>query len=107
MSRSLHVCLAALALAGCAQVRPPVPRQSYACEDGRTVLARYPDTQTAVLEIAGASHTLTIARSGSGARYVGDGLQWWTKGLSEATLAALGPGEDIAPPGVRCVAAAP
>jgi membrane-bound inhibitor of C-type lysozyme len=93
-------------LAGCSQVTPPIPRQSYACEDGRVVLARYPDTQTAVLEILGVSHTLKIARSGSGARYVGDGLQWWTNGLSEAPLASLAAGEDIVPPGVRCVAAA-
>jgi membrane-bound inhibitor of C-type lysozyme len=101
------VVLILLGLAGCAHVGPLVARQPYACEDGRSVLARYPDTKTALLEIAGVSHSLKIARSGSGARYVGDGLQWWTKGLSEATLAALGPGEDIAPPGVRCVAQTP
>jgi len=66
------------------------------------VVARY-DGNRAVVEIGGVFHTLNIARSGSGARYVGDGLQWWTKGLSEATFAALPAGEEIAPPGVRCV----
>jgi len=104
MSPSFPLCLAALALTGCAHAVPAAPSRAYACEDGREVLARYPDARTAVLDIAGATHTLTIARSGSGARYVGDELQWWTKGFSEATLATLSAGEDIAPPGVRCVA---
>lgn len=92
----------ALALAACAHARPSY---TYACENGRAVVARY-EGQKAVLEIGGVRHTLTTARSASGARYVGDGLQWWTKGFSEATLAALPAGEEIAPPGVKCVSAA-
>lgn len=78
------------------------PWYHYACQDGRTVSARYPDTETAQLQIGGAMHVLKIARSGSGARYTGDALQWWTKG-DDGALAPLKAGEDIASaPGVTC-----
>jgi membrane-bound inhibitor of C-type lysozyme len=95
----LATLLVVAALAGCAHAPTPY---TYACEDGRTVVARY-EGDRAMLEIGGVHHTLTTAMSASGARYVGDGLQWWTKGFSEATLAVLPAGEEIAPPGVRCV----
>jgi len=103
----------ALALAACSQPPPSAAPKlepktvatawvHYVCEDGRTVSALYPDGETAQLRLGGTAHTLRIARSGSGARYTGDALQWWTKG-DEATLAPLKPGEDIAEaPGVRC-----
>jgi len=79
------------------------PWVHYACADGRAVSARYPDGDTAQLQIGGAMHVLKVARSGSGARYVGDALQWWTKG-DEGMLAPLKPGEDIASAvGVACV----
>lgn len=78
------------------------PWSHYACDDGRTVSARYPDSETAQVQIGGAMHVLKIARSGSGARYTGDALQWWTKG-EEGMLAPLQAGEDIASaPGVTC-----
>jgi membrane-bound inhibitor of C-type lysozyme len=78
---------------------------TYACKDGQTVIAGYPDKDTAVVTIGGHAYTLKIARSGSGARYTGMGLQWWTKGLTEGQLARLKPGEDIASaPGVACSA---
>ena len=48
------------------------PWVHYACADGRAVSARYPDSDTAQLQIGGAMHVLKIARSGSGARYVGE-----------------------------------
>lgn len=75
----------------------------YVCEDGRTLSALYPDSQTAQLMVGDTTHLLRIARSASGARYTGDALQWWTKG-EEGALAPLKAGEDIASaPGVRCV----
>ena len=110
--RPLLFCLAPLALAACS--RPAAPPSdpepssatvawiTYACEDGRTVKAEYPDSRTAHVQVDGETYALKVAVSGSGARYVGDGLQWWTKG-PEGMLAPLKDGEKIAAaPGVRC-----
>jgi membrane-bound inhibitor of C-type lysozyme len=114
MMRSLLL-IPALTLAACSQPAPPsaAPKLEpktvamawvhYVCADGRTVSALYPDQETVQLKLGGATHTLRIARSGSGARYTGDALQWWTKG-DEGMLAPLKPGEDIAAAeGVTCV----
>ena len=100
-----------LILAGCAPrpdatsmepQAPAVPATSYVCADGRIARALYPQTRIAQVTIEGSTYRLTQAVSGSGARYVGEGLQWWVKG-DEAMLAPLRPGEDIAAaPGVRC-----
>ncbi|MGA0607076.1 MliC family protein [Phenylobacterium sp. VNQ135] len=67
----------------------------YTCEDGRRIEAGYPDAQTAMVKVDGRPYPLKIAVSGSGARYVGYGLQWWTKG-PDAMLASLKPGEEVA-----------
>ncbi|GGA08085.1 MliC family protein [Dyella caseinilytica] len=76
---------------------------SYACSDGQVIKASYPDTNTALVIIEGNTHTLHIAISADGARYIGDGWQWWTKGMSDGTLAPLAAGETIASAtGVRC-----
>lgn len=106
------LCLAPMALAACSRpaAAPSEPEPStatvawitYACEDGRTVKAEYPDSGTAHVQVDGETYALKVAVSGSGARYVGDGLQWWTKG-AEGMLAPLKDGEKIAAaPGVRC-----
>jgi len=104
--------MAVLALAGCSPPpQAPSPRLDparvariiYVCEDERTVQALYPDRKTAQVKLDGEMHQMTLTVSGGGARYVGDGLQWWTKG-DEAMLAPLRTGEEIAgSPGVRCV----
>jgi membrane-bound inhibitor of C-type lysozyme len=116
--------LLVLALGACSKPAAPPPADSaptatappaavtadpgvvtYACMDGQTVVAGYPDKDTAVVTVGGQAYTLKIARSGSGARYTGMGLQWWTKGPVEGALARLQPGEDIASaPGVACSA---
>ena len=78
---------------------------TYVCDDGRSLKASYPDADTAVVELDGQTHTLKIAISASGARYVGDGLQWWTKGMADGQLSPLKAGEDIASAqGVNCKA---
>ena len=67
----------------------PVAVHSYACKSGASLLASYPSTDTATIEYQGARHELQIAVSASGARYVGKGFEWWTKGSgagSEGTL---------------------
>jgi membrane-bound inhibitor of C-type lysozyme len=114
----------ALALAGCrdrpaaparTQAAAPTPGQgsvnpdagvtSYACADGSTITAGYPDRQTAVVTYKDHAYTLKLARSAGGARYTGYGLQWQTKG-SHAAIAPLKPGEDTASaPGLDCTAA--
>ena len=105
-----RLALGALALAGCGALAPaprPAPADPaivYACPDGQSVRATYPDTRTAVIEYRGATHTLKTAVSADGARYIGEGLQWWTKGMTHGTLAVLAPGQTYAPPGEDCVA---
>jgi membrane-bound inhibitor of C-type lysozyme len=102
----------ALAVAGCTTTatKPqqavggdPMPWTTYACSDGQSVQAAYPDTNTALVKINGQTHTLHVAISASGARYTGDRWQWWTKGMHDGMLAPLAPGESIASaPGVTC-----
>jgi len=86
-------------------VNPDPVVTAYVCPGGERLTAGYPDPQTAVVEYRGHAYTLKIARSASGARYAGLGLQWWTKGFEHGRLAHLKPGEEIASdPGVACEA---
>ena len=77
----------------------PAALHTYRCDNGQTLLAAYPSTEAATVQYGGGTHQLRIALSGSGARYVGSGLQWWIKG-SDGTLSRLGAdgygGESIA-----------
>lgn len=111
-TRRFAPCAMTLLLAACG-ISPPSPTTAapatrYACSDGRVVTARYPDRATARLVIDGVAHVLKIARSADGARYVGDGWQWWTKGMRNGALAPLAGGETIASArGVACMAPEP
>lgn len=61
----------------------------YQCESGKTIAATYSSTDSARVHYEGTTYNLHIAISASGARYVGDELEWWTKGTgrgSEGTL---------------------
>jgi membrane-bound inhibitor of C-type lysozyme len=90
------------------EVNPPVKVVTYECADGQKIEVGYPTPDSAVLKTREHSYNLVIARSGSGARYVGYGLQWWTKGMVDATLSKLKPGEDIASEqGLSCSAIDP
>lgn len=62
----------------------------FACKSGKTVEATYPTTETATVVYDGKTIAMKIAVSGSGARYTGDGLEWWTKG-NEGTMSKLLP----------------
>jgi membrane-bound inhibitor of C-type lysozyme len=85
-------------------VAPPAaplagPPLAYACESGQSVTVAYPDGATAQVTYKGRAYAMRIARSGSGARYTGSGLEWWTatrQGIEGATLSQLRPGEDVA-----------
>lgn len=79
-----------------APAAPAAEAVRYVCADGSTVEARYPTTETAQIVRDGKTVDMTIAVSASGSRYVGGGWQWWTKGMTEGTLAPLEPGEEIA-----------
>lgn len=62
---------------------------TYLCESGETIEATYPTTNSARIEYKDRRYDMQIAVSGSGARYVGGDLEWWTKGSgpeSEGTL---------------------
>ncbi len=53
---------------------------TYRCESGETISAAYPDTDSATVHYKQQRYAMRIAVSASGARYVGGGLEWWTKG---------------------------
>lgn len=107
--------MGALALAACnqdqAEPAQPLPQEpaaapaqtttppiGYACESGKTVQAQYIDTETAQVIYDGQTYAMRIAVSGSGARYVGSGLEWWTAsrdGQENATLSRIGPNDQV------------
>lgn len=101
----LLLALASLLPAACQPVRPGAEAIHYRCADGRSVQATYANGDHARLLIDGRPYRLTVAVSASGARYLGEGWQWWTKGMHDAWLAPLRPGETVASaPGVACQA---
>ena len=62
---------------------------NYRCDSGETIVTTYPTTDSAKVQYKGSNYNMKITISGSGARYVGDELEWWTKGSgpgSEGTL---------------------
>ena len=96
--------LAALVLGGCGHLGAISEVTTYSCADGSTVTAGYRGKR-AVIHHRGKSHHLTIQPSASGARYTGEGVQWWTKGLTEGALSRLAPGEDVPSAGSLACAA--
>ncbi|GAA3991674.1 hypothetical protein GCM10022279_13530 [Comamonas faecalis] len=84
---STLVLAATTVLAAACSTVVQVPQQpiTYRCDSGRAVTASYPDTDTATVDYQGTRHAMQIAVSASGARYTGDGYEWWTKG-AEGTL---------------------
>lgn len=61
----------------------------YQCESGKTIKVSYPTDSTAVMEYDNRRLQMEIAVSGSGARYVGERLEWWTKGSGEGASGTL------------------
>ncbi|CAB0149481.1 hypothetical protein PSI9734_00045 [Pseudidiomarina piscicola] len=70
---------------GCA----PTPTYTYQCESSAVIEASYPDAETARVRYQDRTYELTIAVSASGARYVGEQLEWWTKGSGAGAEARL------------------
>ncbi len=99
-----------LLVAGCSQEKPAEPTSpieapavqdaaavGYACESGKTVVVAYPDAQTARVSYEGKDYVLTSVVSASGARYAGQGLEWWTASRGETesgTLSRMGQGDQ-------------
>lgn len=89
--RRVVACLAVLALtlAGCATVAPMDSTDApirYRCEAGKTFTAAYAlHGRRVVVKAGGATKTLKLARSASGARYAAGEAEIWSKG-SDATL---------------------
>lgn len=87
-------------LAGCAQplFSDDAPTSSagstgtpltYRCESGATIQVHYPSNSTATVTYAEQTLAMTIAVSASGARYVGEQLEWWTKGAGVGSKGTL------------------
>ncbi|MFC5388470.1 DUF4232 domain-containing protein [Brevundimonas bullata] len=104
---ALITCLG-LTAAACSQEAPPTTAPveapvaplaaavGYACESGKVVTVTYPDTETARVSYDGRDYVLASAVSASGARYAGQGLEWWTAsrdGQESGTLSRLSPND--------------
>jgi membrane-bound inhibitor of C-type lysozyme len=76
-------------------VGPEAGYTKYTCEDGKPVQVKYIGQNEATVLLDKKTLDLSRVVSASGARYAGDGLQWWSKG-EQAFRAPLKAGEDIA-----------
>lgn len=88
MRRVLPAVVVALAACG-PSPEPDVARIPYECESGRTVHASYPSDSVAVVEYDDRTIRMTRAVSASGARYVGEDLEWWTRGTGPDSKGTL------------------
>ncbi len=68
---------------------PASSEHNYQCESGEIIAATYPSSDTATVEYQGNSYNMHIAVSASGARYLGGGLEWWTKGAGAGSSGML------------------
>ncbi|GGC80045.1 hypothetical protein GCM10010994_42530 [Chelatococcus reniformis] len=56
----------------------PPPAVVFLCDDGTTIVARFPDTATALLQVGDDRYELTTTTAASGVRYAGAGVVFWT-----------------------------
>ena len=68
-------------------VTPKVTPESrvvrYTCDSGETVSILFRENELA-LRYKLKNHRLRISESASGARYIGDGIVWWNKGMENS-----------------------
>lgn len=62
---------------------------NYQCVSGEKVVVNYPTSDFATIQYQDNSYKMQIAVSGSGSRYVGETLEWWTKGIEVGSEALL------------------
>ena len=95
LNRLLDQPVAACAKAPQDNVQTPVAtpstssEHSYRCESGETIAATYPSSDAATVHYKARTYNMDIAVSASGARYVGDDLEWWTKGSGRGAEGTL------------------
>lgn len=78
---------------------------TYQCENGLLLKATYPTPDSANIVYQREHEAMVTAPSASGARYVGDHWEWWTRGDKEGYLAPIGDDRRAASTqGVRCAA---
>ncbi len=70
--------LGALCLAGCGQTA--TDGKTMRCTDGPTATFHFPDPETLTLTVHGTMHRLERQRTASGARFSGEGVDFWNKG---------------------------
>ena len=78
--------------AGGSSAPVPVTWVTYRCESGREVQVSPPPFDDAPISVRyeGATRTMHVVRSASGARYAGGGYEWWTKGTGPGATGMLG-----------------
>ena len=79
----------------------PVDRQTvtYSCGDNRTITAEYinaGNNSLAIVDLGEGPVVMVNVLAGSGAKYVGQQYEWWTKG-NDANLTDLIQGPDAQP----------
>jgi len=62
---------------------------TYQCKSGKTIIASYLTDSTVVVDYDNRVLEMKITVSGSGARYVGEKLEWWTKGSGQHASGTL------------------
>lgn len=86
------VMLCAVIASGCTTTTHDIDMwvtHDYRCESGATIRAAYRPPDAATVQYGEHVQHMRIAVSASGARYVGDTLEWWTKGSGAGASALL------------------
>ena len=79
------LCLSGISLGGGGNEAAGTIKVMYGCPKIGTLTVKYRDNMFAVFMLDGRLVKTRTVISGSGARYVGDGYTWWSKG-NEGTL---------------------
>ena len=66
-----------------------ISEQLYRCDSGNIITVTYPTTESATIDYKGEVIAMQIGVSGSGSRYIGGGLEWWSKNLGTRTEGVL------------------
>lgn len=72
-----------------AQSGNPVLSFRYRCESGKQIRVSYPTSSSAIVNYESRRIPMTIAGSASGARYIGEDFEWWSKGSGEGAPGTL------------------
>ena len=59
--------------------QPTVVQATWRCTSGQEVVAVYPNADSAVITYRGTTYRMSRQLSADGARYAGEGFEWWSK----------------------------